>query len=197
MRLSGIVSLAGCLAGVALMASSAAAQGYNPAPRMAAQKEAMKALAFLDGEWRGPAKSLRDDGGWHPMVQTERVGPMLDGTVKVIEGRGHEPDGTLSFNAFAVISYDPDKKTYSIHSYSAGRVGDYQITPTPTGFTWEIPAGPQMTIHYEATVKDGVWTEAGTQVMKAGGVPVKFIEFSVTRLKDTTWPAAGVVGPKG
>jgi len=52
-----------------------------------------------------------------------------------------------------------------------------------------------MTIHYEATVKGGVWTEAGTRVMKAAGEPVKFIEFTVTRLKDTAWPMAGFVGP--
>ena len=186
------------LAGVASfgVAQAFAQQGYDPAPRIAAQKEAMKALSFLDGEWRGSAKSLRDDGGWHSMVQTERVGPMLDGAVKVVEGRGHEADGRLSFNAFAVISYDPDKKTYSMRSYTAGRMGDYQIVPTPTGFTWEIPAGPQMAIHYEATVKDGVWTEVGTRVMKYGGEPVRLIEFAVTRLKDTAWPAAGFVGLK-
>lgn len=176
-------------------APALAQQGYDPAPRIAAQKEAMKALAFLDGEWRGPAKSLRSDGGWHAMTQTERVGPMLDGTVKVIEGRGYEADGAVSFNAFAVISYDPDRKTYSMRSYTAGRSGDYPINPTPTGFTWEIQAGPQMKIQYEATVKDGVWTEIGTRV-PVSGPPVKFIEFSVTRLKDSVWPAAGFV-PKG
>ena len=114
-----------------------------------------------------------------------------------IEGRGYEADGTLSFNAFAVISYDPDRKAYSMRSYSAGRMGDYPIAPTPTGFTWEIPAGPQMNIRYEATVKDGVWTEVGTRVPKNDGAPVRFIEFSVTRLRDSSWPAAGVVGPKG
>lgn len=54
---------------------------------MAAQKEVMKALAFLDGEWRGPTKSLRNEGGWHRTVLAERVGAMLDGTLRVIEGR--------------------------------------------------------------------------------------------------------------
>jgi hypothetical protein len=189
--------LAALLCAAPLAAAPALAQqGYDPAPRIAAQKEAMKALAFLDGEWRGPAKSLLNDGGWHSMVQTERVGSMLDGAVKVIEGRGYEADGTVSFNAFAVISYDPDRKTYSMRSYSAGQAGDFPITPTLTGFKWEISAGPQMKIQYEATVKDGVWTEAGWRV-PANGEPVKFIEFTVTRLKDTSWPRAGLVGPKG
>ena len=135
------------------MAAPSLAQGaYDPAPRIAAQKEAMRALDFLDGEWRGPAKTLLPDGSWHTFMQTERVGPMLDGTVKVIEGTGYEADGRMNFNAFAVISYDPDRKTYAMRSYTAGRQGDYAIAPTATGFTWEIPAGPNMTIHYEATV---------------------------------------------
>jgi hypothetical protein len=187
--------VAGLLAVAPLaIAAPALAQGaYDPAPRIAAQKEAMRALDFLDGEWRGPAKTLLPDGSWHQMTQTERVGPMLDGTVKVIEGRGYNLDGAMSFNAFAVISFDPDKKTFSMRSYTSGRQGDYTITPTATGFTWDIPAGPNMTIHYEATVKDGVWTEVGTRVMKSGGEPVKFIELTVTRLGDTGWPAGGVV----
>jgi hypothetical protein len=182
------------LAGLMAVAPPAMAQGtYDPAPRIAAQKEAMKAFDFLDGEWRGPAKTLLSDGSWHTLTQTERVGPMLDGTVKVIEGKGYEADGQVSFNAFAVISYNPDSKAYSMRSYAAGRAGDYAIAPTPTGFTWDIPAGPNMTIHYEATVKDGVWTEVGTRVFKSGGEPVKFIELSVTRLGDTAWPAGGSV----
>ncbi len=179
------------------MAAPAMAQGaYDPAPRIAAQKEAMRAFDFLDGEWRGPAKTQFADGSWHTITQTERVGPMLDGAVKVIEGRGYEADGRVSFNAFAVISYDPDTKAYAMRSYTSGRQGDFTIVPTATGFTWEIPAGPNMTIHYEATVKDGVWTEVGTRVMKSGGEPVKFIEFNVTRLGDTGWPAGGVVSPQ-
>ena len=177
------------------MAAPAFAQGYDAAPRVAAQKEAMKAFDMLDGEWRGPAKTLIGNGTWLELVQAERVGPMLDGAVKVIEGRGYMADGSLSFNAFAVISYDPDRKAYSMRSYTGGRAGDYPITPTPTGFTWEIQAGPNMKISYEATVKDGVWTEIGTRIPK-DGPPVKFIELKVTRLGDSQWPAAGVIPPR-
>lgn len=184
------------LAAMPLVGAPALAQGaYDPAPRIAAQKEAMKALAMLDGAWRGEAKSLKPDGGWHTFTQTERVGSMLDGTVKVVEGRGYEADGSLSFNAFAVISYDPDRKTYSLRSYSAGRSGDYPLTPTEKGFNWEIQAGPNMKIQYEATVKDGVWTEIGTRVPK-DGAPVKFIEFTVRRFDGGGWPLDGAVQPK-
>lgn len=190
------VALSLLLSAMPFAAAPAQAQGgYDPAPRIAAQKEAMKALAMLDGEWRGEARSLKPDGGWHTFTQTERVGPMLDGAVKVIEGRGYEADGSVSFNAFAVISYDPDQKTYSLRSYAAGRSGDYPLTPTETGFNWEIQAEPNMKIHYEATVRDGVWTEIGTRIPR-DGPPVKFIEFTVTRLADTAWPSTGGVAPK-
>jgi hypothetical protein len=180
---------------VALAAPALAQQGYDPAPRIVAQKEAMKVLSGIDGEWRGEARTLAPDGTWHTFTQTERVGPMLDGAVKVIEGRGYEADGSTNFNAFAVISYDPDRKTYSMRSYTSGRQGDYPITPTEAGFNWEIQAGPNMKIEYVATVKDGVWTEVGTRVPK-DGPPVKFIEFTVTRQGDATWPAAGAVAPR-
>lgn len=190
-----LLACALAVAPLVFVAPALAQQGYDPAPRMAAQREAMKALDFLNGEWRGPAKTLTPTGGWHTMTQTERVGPMLDGTVKVIEGRGYEDDGSTSFNAFAVISYDPDRKTYSMRSYTSGRVGDYQIVPTATGFTWEIQAGPNMKIAYEATVKDGVWTEIGTRIPKDGPA-TKFIEFTVTRFGDSTWPVAGTIAPR-
>src|SRR6478672_6854315 len=32
----------------------------------------------------------------HTITQTERIGPFLDGSVKVIEGRGCEPDGRVT-----------------------------------------------------------------------------------------------------
>jgi len=192
---SMVLALSLSAASMALASSAFAQPGFDAEATMSAQREAMKALAMLDGEWRGPAKSLRNDGGWHPMVQTERVGTMLDGTVRVLEGRGFEASGELSFTAFAVISYSPATKTYTMRSYSSGRVGDFPIVPTGTGFTWEIQAGPEMKIAYEAIIKDGVWTETGTRIPKTGE-PVKFIEFSVTRLGDSAWPAAGALSSK-
>lgn len=176
-------------------AAPALAQGYDPGPRLEAQRQAMKALDMLDGEWRGPAKTLKGNGEWLDLTQAERVGPMLDGTIKVIEGRGYMADGSVGFNAFAVISYDPDTKAYTMKSYAEGRGGEFPIKPNATGFTWEIQAGPNMKISYEAIVKDGVWTEVGTRVPK-DGAPVKFIELKVTRLGDTKWPAAGAIPPR-
>jgi len=95
------------------------AQGRpDPAVLLAAQREAMTRLAMLDGEWRGSAWNVSPSGEKHTLTQTERVGPFLDGAVRVIEGRGYEADGKVGFNALGVISYKPDAKAYSIRSYA-------------------------------------------------------------------------------
>ena len=127
----------------ALAPPPAAAQGRpDPAPLMAAQREAMAALQSMNGVWRGPAWTLLPTGEKHHIVQTERIGPFVDGTVKVVEGRGYEADGKLSFNAFGVISFNPATRAYSFRSHALGQSGDFAFTPTADGYTWEIPAGP-------------------------------------------------------
>lgn len=173
-------------------APAARAQGRpDPAALIAAQREAMSKLAYMDGVWRGPAWTILSDGSKHEIIQTERIGPFLGGGVKVIEGRGYDADGTVTFNALGIVSYDPGKRAYSLHSYAMGSAGDFALTPNADGYSWEIPAGP-MTIHYTAVVKDGTWHEVGDQ-LAPGKEPVRFFEMTLTRVGDTTWPAEGAV----
>ena len=193
MLLRRLLALVAVLA--AFAPSPGAAQGRPNAEALTgAQREAMKALAAMDGVWRGPGWTLSPSGQRQEFTQTERVGSFLDGTIKVIEGRGYEPDGRVGFNAFAIISFSPDRRTYGIRSYSQGNIGDFTFTPTPDGFVWEIPAGPS-TIRYTATIKDGTWREVGDRIVP-GGQTVRFIELNLTRAGDTTWPAAGAVPPR-
>lgn len=183
------------LALVLAITSTALAQPGRPDPEklLAAQRGAMMKLAMLDGTWRGEAWMVSPDGSRHSLTQTERVGPMLDGALRVIEGRGYEADGTLAFNAFAVISFDGAKSAYSMRSHAMGNAGDFPVTVTADGFQWEIAAGP-MTIRYTAVVKDGVWTETGTR-QAPGQEPVEFFGMTLRRLGDTEWPAGGAVAP--
>ncbi|MDO9354237.1 MAG: hypothetical protein Q7T55_11105, partial [Solirubrobacteraceae bacterium] len=175
--------------------AGAMAQGQPDAAQlMAAQREAMKPLAFMNGIWRGPAWTMLPSGEKRHLTQTERIGPMLDGSIKVIEGKGYEADGRPSFNAFATISYDTEKKSYRFHSYAMGRVGDFVLTPTADGYVWEIPAGPQMTIRYTAVVKGDDFFEYGDRVV-TGQEPVRFFEMRLKRLGETTWPAGDAVPP--
>jgi hypothetical protein len=166
----------------------------DPAALIAAQREAMAPLAFMDGVWRGPARTILASGEKHNITQTERIGPFLDGSVKVIEGRGYNADGTVGFNAFGTISYNTAKHVYTLHSYAQGNVGDFVLTRTADGYTWEIPAGP-MTIRYTAVIKDGAWREVGDRIMP-GMEPLRFFEMNLKRISDTNWPSAGAISPK-
>lgn len=176
------------------IASAALAQGRpDPAKLIAAQKEAMAKLASMDGIWRGDAWIMLPSGR-QKLTQTERIGPFLDGSLKVIEGRGYDTDGKLAFNAFGTISYDPATSAYTMHSYAQGQVGDFTLTPSADGYTWEIPAGP-MTIRYTAVIKDGEYRETGDRIVP-GRSPMRIFEMNLERVSDTDWPVAGAVGPK-
>ena len=179
------------LAAAAGAASPASAQQQDPAALLAAQRAAMAPLAVMDGVWRGNAWTILASGQRHEITQTERIWPFLGGSVKVVEGRGYDPDGTVTFNAFGIISYDPATRGYRFHSYAQGRSGDFTLTPTADGYVWEIPAGP-MTIRYTATIRDGAWREVGDRIVP-GREPVRFFEMNLRRVGDTDWPAAGAV----
>ena len=175
------------------IAAPAYAQTAQDEARMAEQREAMAPLLErMAGHWRGTAET-RGPGGSMVLTQTERVGPMLDGTIAVVEGRGHAGDGSLPFHAFAVISYDTDKDEHRIRSWANGRGGDFPLWPTETGFRWEVPAGPA-TIRYVATVDGRTWREVGTYE-REGMEPMVFIEMNLERIDDSEWPEAGAVGP--
>ena len=166
----------------------------DPASLIAQQRDAMSSLAFLNGVWRGPGWIILPSGDKITFTQTERMGPVLDGSLKVIEGRGYSSDGKLIFNAFAVLSYDSGQHSYSMHSYAQGHSGDFDFKPSADGYTWEIPAGP-MTIRYTAHVKNGVLHEVGVRILP-GKDPVQFFGMNVRRVGDTDWPNAGAIGPK-
>ncbi len=166
----------------------------DPAAQIAAQAKAMKRFERMDGTWRGDAWQVTPAGQRVTMTQTERVGPMLDGSIRVIEGRGYLAEGVVGFNAFAVISYDTGSGTYQMRSYAQGRRGDFTIEPTDDGFVWSIPAGPA-TIRYTAVIKGGTWKEIGERVDSAGKV-YRFFEMTLERIGDTEWPAGGAVAPE-
>lgn len=185
---AGILSAAISLAVIA----PAVAQGRpDPVALMAAEKSAIAPLAFMDGEWRGTANTTLPDGSKHSITQTERVGSFLDGSVQMIEGRGYEADGRVSFNALGVIYFDTARKVLRFQAHAMGNSGEYSFVSTADGFVWEIPAGP-MTLRYTATIRDGQWHEVGDRVMP-GAPDTRFFEMTLNRIGDSTWPAAGAV----
>lgn len=171
-----------------------AAHAQADAAAIDAQKDAMKSLSAMEGVWRGPAWIKTPTGETMHLTQTERVGPFLDGALKVIEGRGYDPDGKIAFNAFGIISYDPAAKGYNFRTYAMGRQGDYRLNLTDDGYVWEIPAG-KMTIRYTAVIRDDEWHEVGERMVE-GQPPVRFVEMTLRRVGNSDWPDAGAIPPR-
>lgn len=175
-----------------LMSSPLAAQTPpDPSALIAAQREAMAPFARMDGVWRGPAWSITP-AGRREVTQTERVGPFLDGSIRVVEGRGYGEDGNVHFNAFGVISFNPMTRSYSLSSWAQGYSGSFPLRPTADGYVWEVPAGPGAIIRYTATFGDGTLREVGHRI--AGDAPpVQIFEMNLRRVGDTAWPAGDPV----
>ena len=146
------------------------------------------------GTWVGTASGYDEARQPYTVTQTERVGLMLDGAIAVIEGRGYRDDGSLAFNAFAVVSCSEDAEACDMNSYLPDRTGSFKLVPTETGFIWTIPAGPEAEVKYVATLDGDVWTEIG-HYQPASGDPMEIFRMEVTRTGDTDWPAGGAVLP--
>jgi hypothetical protein len=183
---------AALLAATILLSVPAAAQAPpDPAVLIAAQRDAMAPLAIMDGVWRGTAWTLTP-GGRHEVTHTERIGPLLGGSVKIVEGRSYRPDGSIGFNALGIISFDPGAKAYTLHSYAMGHAGDFPLEVKPDGYVWQVPAGPGATIRYTATLGGGKWREVGDRIVGAAA-PMRIFEMNLERVGDTGWPAADPV----
>jgi len=187
MRVSSLIAAALLLAAI----PAAAQVPPNAAARIAAQRAAMARIAYMNGVWRGPAWSLTP-AGRREIIQTERIGPLLDDGVKVIEGHGYLPDGSTGFNALGIISFDPGTSGYVLHSYAQSYSGDFPLRLTDTGYVWEIPAGPGAIIRYTATITGNNWREVGERI--AGEAPpMQIFEMNLVRVGATSWPAGDPV----
>jgi hypothetical protein len=182
---------AAAVVGFLLVPAAASAQAVLPAGTEE-QRQAMQALSWMDGEWVGEATLFMGPNRQaHP--HTERIGPMLGGSIKVIEGRSVGPDGAVGFNAFAVVSWDDAEDRYVMRSYANGQAADFPLEARADGFSWTIPnRGGE--VRYVTTFKDGEWVEVGDFVMP-GREPMRVIELRLRRRGDTSWPAADPVVP--
>lgn len=186
--------LAAPLAAVlAQSAPAGAPQSRDPAAIAKAQVEAMAKLKGMDGAWRGPAVTQTAQGE-RKVMQTERIGPMLGGTIKVIEGRGFVDGKSVGFNAFGVVSYDPFRKAYEMRSYAQGYSGTFPLEVTPTGYVWSTPAAGG-TVRYTAKIGDGSWNEVGDLIVE-GQPPRRIFEMNLKRIGDSDWPEVGSLKPE-
>lgn len=171
-----------------------AAPAQEMAPRgTAEQRAAMQTMAWMDGEWVGEATVYAGPGRTLTHPHTERIGPMLGGSIRVIEGRTAADDGGALFNAFAVISWDDAADRFTMRSYANGQAADFPLEASEEGFSWSTPSrGGEM--RYVTTFRDGEWVEVGDFVLP-GREPMRVIELRLRRRGDTDWPAANPVLP--
>jgi hypothetical protein len=184
-----VLSLA--VLGLTFASPLAAQPQHDPAAAVAAQRQAMAPLARMDGVWRGPAWSVTQ-AGRRELTQTERIGTFLDGSVRVIEGRGYNADGSVGFNALGIISFNQATNSYTISSWAQGRNGVFPFRVTADGYEWEVPAGPGITIRYTATVTADTLREVG-YLVRGEAPPMQIFEMNLRRVGSTDWPGAGAV----
>jgi hypothetical protein len=186
-----LLATSASLAALALLALALPA-GAATSP---ARAEAMAKLAPMQGVWRGPATGVGRDGQPFTITQTERVGPMLDGDLLVVEGRGYAEDGAVKFNAFGAISWDEMTKKYEFRAYAQGYGGTYELKLTDKGYVWEVPAGPGNVLRYTASFAGGTWHEVG-EFIAGAEAPRQMFEMTLTRIGETDWPGANPVPAK-
>lgn len=153
-----------------------------------------EALAMFDGVWIGSARMTDRDGRVTEFAMMERIGPMLEGEIRVMEGLGRTPDGKPLHNAFTIFSAAEDGGI-EMRSHIWGDETARRIELKPDGYVWrmETPVGQ---IVYDITVKDGVWRETGVMEFKNGSRS-PFFEMTLTRKGGTDWPAANPDFPAG
>lgn len=167
-------------------AAPAKAQEASP-PIMHARPDATAALAMFDGVWIGPATMTARNGTVTAFEQMERIGPMLGGEIRVMEGKARGADGQALFNAFTVFS-GTENGRIEMRSHVWGDQSARIIELKPDGYVWRAPTAAG-TMVYDITVRHDVWHETGV-IELADGRKVAFFEMTLTRQGDTDWPAA-------
>ena len=153
-------------------------------PDTIAQRQAMKKLGFLTGQWAGEGRILRASGEWTEFVQTEHAEYKLDGILLVIEGAGHDKsDGRPVLQAYGIVSYDDATGKYHMRAFNDGRWLETDVALAEGGreLTWGFLLGNFRTRSTLRLTDAGEWTEsheitAGTQP------PKKFMELTVKRV---------------
>lgn len=154
------------------------------------QRAEMKKLDWLTGQWRGEGWIQLGPGQRRTFKQTETVQGKLDGLIVVIDGlgKGKTPDGqqeVVVHNAFAVVSYDNESKTFRFHAYRAdGFALDTEGKVSEKALVWGFrsPQGGDIRFTIKLTEKDQ-WNEVG-EYSQDGKTWNKFFEMTLQRVKS-------------
>jgi hypothetical protein len=160
------------------------ATGQAPPDYSALCKEKMKKIAALAGQWEGEASVSTGPAPAMVITQKEDVQFKIDSTVLVIEGTGTR-DGSVVFNAYAVINFNVRSQAYELRSYlKDGHSTDaYFKFLGENKFEWgfEIP-GNAGRVRYTITLNDtgNTWREVG-EFSRDAVAWMKFMEMALLK----------------
>jgi hypothetical protein len=154
----------------------------------AAQREAMKQLDFLVGQWKGEGWTEFAPGQRRPFKGTEVVQRKLDGLLLTIEGlhrgqiggRGKE---VVVHNAFALLSYDAKAKRYRFQAFtSRGNYEEAEARVTKEKLVWGMKVPQLGDVRYTIKLDDkGRWFEIG-EMSQDGKKWQQFFEMTLQRV---------------
>jgi len=175
-----------CAAVVALSVSAGASRGQSPAP--AAQRDAMKKLDFLVGQWKGEGWMEFAPGQRRTFKGTEVVQGKLDGLLLAIEGLhrgqvGDKKEEVVVHNAFALVSYDDKAKRYRFQAFtSRGNYEDAEAKVSEGQLVWGMKVPQFGDVRYTIKLDDkGRWFEIG-EVSRDGKTWQQFFEMTLQRV---------------
>jgi hypothetical protein len=152
-------------------------------PDLAAQRSAMQKLSFLIGKWAGEASVLRGPGEPVQLLQTEEASYKLEGLILLIEGVGRsKSNGQPVLQAFGIISYDDEAKTYRMRAFNDGRYLETDVKLSQDGreLTWGFTLGDIRTNSTLRINDKGEWTELA-HITLGSQAPRKLLELTVRR----------------
>ena len=154
-------------------------------PNSSAQREEMKKLDYMIGQWRGEGWMERN-GQRHTFSGTETVQSKLGGIALLIEGLfNSKPAGSEEMvpvhETLAVLSYDEKAKVYRFRTYLAtGMSGDCELQVITGGWPWGMHT-PQGHIRYTFRLNEkGEWLEVG-EFSQDGQTWRQFFEMTLRR----------------
>lgn len=147
------------------------------------QRLGISAYDWMQGDWRGIATVQTPDGPYS-YTQTMRARFRKSATLMVVEGVGHDADGTAVFQSFGVLTYEPVSELYEIESFAAAKRARYPIRFDGLTAIWDVPDGGKAKGKVTFTMwqdDEGQWRETGVRHDR-GKEPVTVFDMTLTRL---------------
>jgi hypothetical protein len=173
------------IAAVVLSLSPALSPAQPPA---ADQRDAIKKLGFLVGEWKGEGWMEFAPGQRRTFKGTEVGQSKLDGLLLTIEGLhrgqvGGKGEEVVVHNAFVVVSYDDKARRYRFQAFTArGNYEDAEAGVTDGQLVWGMKVPQLGNVRYTIKLDDkGRWFEIG-EASQDGKSWRKFFEMTLERV---------------